>query len=343
MSVHTRNRANGFTIIELLVTIAIVAILIGLLLVVGKHALALGRGTSMRQTVLSITQGIEQFKQDHRFLPPLAADEDVPGVTSTSAYPMYRNEDNRWQLSTFNFSTANNVTPGNRHRDYLRGYKNGVRMDADSETAPDDHRWSAFSLGIYLAGAGDVVYSESTSTPKAVFDGMPGPGGLEPNADGTFAQRVDGRSGKQYKPRFDDGRGGFKVFDLDTSLGVASKGRVEIRDRNGVAVRYYRWLRGDRNTPVETLKDNSGQFRPDWLNIPKIVGTYEDDALKSAEYAVVCAGQDGVFGDLPNEAPNSLSADQYAALASKVGLAADATRAQFRDKARQDNVVEAGR
>ena len=82
-------RSAGFTIIELLVAIAVIAVLIGLLIVVGRIAIKQGRTSAALRTVQSIKQAIEQFRQDHGFLPPLIADEQSAGAPVFRGYPTY--------------------------------------------------------------------------------------------------------------------------------------------------------------------------------------------------------------------------------------------------------------
>ncbi len=342
-------RGAGFTIIELLVSIAVIAILIGLLIVVGRIAIQQGRKSSALRTVQSIKQGVEQFRQDHGFLPPLIADESVPNAPVFRGYPTFSPPNgvvipNRPVFATYRTSLTDIAGDPNkaRERDYLRGWTTGNQpVDADDYTAPADRRFSTFTLGVYLAGLGEVNYG--AGNPRPVVDGVSGPGSLEPLDDGTWAVSSDTtreRTGKKFGARFQDGAGGFKIVDADLIAGRPSEGRVEIRDRNGVAIRYYRWLRGERGLTRENLKLPNGQYDPGLLNVPKIVGDPTlNSELASADFAILAAGPDGYFGDMPIEGATAQSRE---AMARGLGVSYTAADQLLR-KAREDNVVEVGR
>ena len=345
-----RGSGGGFTIIELLVSIAVIAILIGLLIVVGRIAIAGGRKSSALRTVQAVKQGVEQFRQDHGFLPPLIADErGVAGVPVWSDNPTYTPPSgilnpNRPVFAAYRTSLTNDPSDANkaRERDYLRGWTTGnQQVDADDYNGQIDRRFSTYSLGVYLGGLGEVNYG--SGNPLPVIDGVSGPGSLEPADDGTWAVAADAgraRTGKKYGATFQDGLGGFKIVDTDLIAGQSSRGRVEIRDRNGVAIRYYRWLRGERGRTDENLKLPNGTYDPGLLNVPKIVGDpAANSELASADFAVVAAGADGYFGDMPLE---GVTAQDREAMARGLGVSyTDAN--QLARKAREDNVVEAGR
>lgn len=342
--------AAGFTIIELLVSIAVIGILIGLLIVVGRIAIQQARKASAQRTVQAMKQGVEQFRQDHGFLPPLIADEATNGMPNFRDTPIYTpnaGEVNplRPVFATYRVSLTNDPSDPNkaRERDYLRGWTTGnQRVNADDYNDRADRRFSAYSLGVYLAGLGDVNYGNAN--PREVIDGVVGPGSVEPLDNGTWAISADNaraRSGKKYGTRFQDGSGGFKVVDADLALGQASRGRVEIRDRNGVAIRYYRWLRGERGLTTENLKLPNGSYDANLLNVPKIVGdAATNQALASADFAIVAAGADGFFGDMPIEGATQQARE---AMAAGLGIAYGGSQEQLIRKAREDNVVEVGR
>lgn len=342
--------AAGFTIIELLVSIAVIAILIGLLIVVGRIAIQQARKASAQRTVQAMRQGVEQFRQDHGFLPPLIADEATAGMPNFRGTPIYNpnaGEVNpiRPVFATYRASLANDPQDPNkaRERDYLRGWTTGnQRVNADDYNDPADRRFSNYSLGVYLAGLGEVTYGNAN--PREVVDGVVGPGSVEPLDDGTWAipaGTTRARSGKKYGSRFQDGSGGFKVVDADIARGQNTEGRVEIRDRNGVAIRYYRWLRGERGLVTENLRLPNGSYDASLLNIPRIVGDPgTNPELASADFAIVAAGADGFFGDMPVEATTAQARE---AMAAALGIAYGGSQEQLVRKAREDNVVEVGR
>lgn len=341
-------RRGGFTIIELLVSIAVIAVLVGLLVVVGHIALGQGYAVAGRQTAVSLKQAVEQFKQDHRFLPPMMIDEEVSGVTNRASYPVYNLPNgvltpNRPVVATWRASTS--VDPNDaskaRERDYLRGFIGNTRITADDPAGPADRRFSEFSLGVYLAGLGEVAYGNAN--PKAVIDGVQGPGFTEPSEDGTWAAAADAsrsRTGKKYGSLFDAQSGNYKVEDRDLVAGQISTARVVIKDKKGRAIRYYRWLRGEPGRTDENMKLPNGTYNVDWLNVPKIVGDpTENSELRSADFAIVLAGADGWFGDMPLE---GATAQQREDMGRDLGVPGG-TADQLLRKARQDNIVEVGR
>lgn len=344
----------GFTIIELLVSISVIAILVGLLVVVGRLAVRYARESSTRRTVQAMKVSVEQFRQDHGFLPPLVMDERIAGVSNHPQYPTYIPGVNppaprRPIFAAYRVSLSADPNDPQKvvEREYLRGYQpgnagglGGPDLDADTYAGPIDRRFSTYSLGVYLAGLGEVTYG--SGNPKAVIDGVVGPGSKEPSEDGTWEVSADAnraRTGKQYGPKFQEGAGGFKIVDVDTAAGRDSTGRVEIRDRNGVAIRYYRWLRGRPNLTTEELKMPNGTYNPIFLNVPKIVGDPATNSeLASADFAIVAAGPNGYFGDMPLEAATQQDRDKMAA---ELGVAY--SDEGVRRKAREDNIVEVGR
>lgn len=339
---------GAFTIIELLVSIAVIAVLVGLIIVVGRIAIRQGTDVAGRQTVVSLKQAVEQFRQDHRFLPPMIIDEGVAGVTNRASYPLYNLPNgvllpNRPVFATWRVSPS--VDPNDpskaRERDYLRGFIGNTRITADDPAGPADRRFSEFSLGVYLAGLGEVTYGNAN--PKAVVDGVQGPGFTEPSEDGTWAASADAsrsRTGKKYGALFDAQAGNYKVEDRDLMAVQPSMGRVIIKDKKGRAIRYYRWLRGEPGRTDENMKLPNGAYNPDWLNVPRVVGDPAENAeLKGADFAVVAAGGDGWFGDMPIEGATLQQREDMGRDLGVPGGSAD----QLLRKARQDNIVEVGR
>jgi prepilin-type N-terminal cleavage/methylation domain-containing protein len=343
---------GGFTIIELLVAIAVIAVLIGLIIVVGRRAIQSARALAARQTITSMKQGIEQFKQDHGFLPPLIADEQVQGMPNFDGYPTFNPPSgvvvpDRPIFSTYRASLSADPNDANkvREREYLRGWTTGGdRLDGDEANGSQDRRYSTFSLGVYLAGLGEVNYGNGD--PRPVVDGVAGPGFVKPLPDGTWEVSADqsrSRSGSKFGPIFEGGAGGYKIVDRDIAEGRRSEGRVEIRDRKGVAIRYYRWLRGERNRTDELLKRPNGDYDPDLLNVPRVVGDPRvNPDLATADYAIVAAGDNGFFGDMPAEFATQ---EQKEAMARELRFGAGGYEDQeiLRGKAREDNIVETGR
>ncbi|MEK6701817.1 MAG: type II secretion system protein [Planctomycetota bacterium] len=328
-----RASARGFTLIEMLVVLLMLAILAGLIVVAGKHAFQFARGATTQQTLASMKMGIDQFTKDHGFAPPLVMDNAVLGASVRPGYPFFVNNalnPARPQMSVFNFSLAN---ANAADRDYLRGWNGGNRLGADVGSVAEDRRFSTYSLGVYLAGRGEVEYG--AATPKEVLDGVPGPGTTEPSADGSFAAKVQGRTGRKYEPLFDDKQGGFNIVSVD-----AAAAKVEIQEnKKGVAIRYYRWLPGKQGLPIVQMSQVvGGPTDPTLFNVPSLFASLP--ASQGASWALVAAGPDGVFGDVFNEMG---SAQQIIDVANKLSMSAASDTGQLMRRAREDNVVEVGR
>ncbi len=266
---------------ELLVTLLVISLLIGLLLVGFNHVQKTARQTASQQDVVAIRVAVEQFRSDFGFLPALVKDGNVaryPGFPD-SADPLVADQE---EPGKFNPRVYNRAVPADMA--YLRG--NGIDS---SSTAPasGDYRFSEYSLAYYLLGS-----------LGAEVDGVAGPGFGAPRADGSFIRR----SSKRTQPLYDPGRGGNVVAE---DLAV---GRVSLVDRFGTPYRFYRWEQG---RPSGSQMGQVVELRD--VNVPKILGAPENDApnddeparsnpeFRNAAYAIVSAGPNRVFGDIPTE------------------------------------------
>jgi type II secretory pathway pseudopilin PulG len=303
-----RAGSRGFTIMEILVSILVIFTLMGLLIVGARHVRKLARSSADRAAVTSLKQAVVQFRTTTGFLPPLVKDQTPLNTGRPSIYVASVPADGTALRLAPDFNTA---TPG----------------------APD-LRFSLYSIPYYVIGALDVP-GPAPNPNNLPIDGVAGPGFLMPKRDGTFE-----RAGRKFESFFDLGKSGKSLFAAD-----APNGRVVLRDANEVAFRYYRWLRGDA--------PNTGPTTPPPLNVPGIFITdlgppkVIDPEFRSADFAIVGAGPNGVFGDeadLPAWHPQQLSWD---ALASKAGVSGSPQgnaplQAKVRDAARADNIVEVG-
>lgn len=243
------DRRAAFTMVELMVSILIIFMLMGLILVGIRKMAAAGRKAVDRTTISSLDVGVKSFEQEFGFVPPLVKDIVGPLNGGSPNLPVV------YQLTDAG------------DRDDLR----------TAEPFPDpDPRYSIYSLSYYLLG----ILNEDV-------DGIEGPGFVEPLRNGLFkiaSGPASNRTGRRFEPFFNAGS-----YKGAVQLVAPEEGRIELRDRSGTPFRYYRWIRGDVSGNITTLAD---------LNIPWLVGDpAEDESIRSAEYAVVGAGPNGVFGD----------------------------------------------
>ncbi|MFG0284667.1 MAG: prepilin-type N-terminal cleavage/methylation domain-containing protein [Phycisphaerales bacterium JB039] len=281
-----RYTQRGFTLVEVLFSIGVVALLNGLLLV-GVSALQRAARRSLeQQSVASLKFGVEHFRDTFGFLPPLVNDgaltggdpvqDRLVGGVRRPAPVVYDPEQRQaWE--------------------FLRG-----------QSSDSYRRYSVYALAYYIVGA--LVEQ---------VDGIEGPGFYTPLPSGAF--RVAG--GQRTDPFFDVSKNASGLYTED-----ADAGRIELRDRNGVAYRYYRWIPGDEAGAVTEVDD---------LNTPELLGDVrEDPQLRAATYAIVAAGPNEVFGEEASEGA--------AELRLKLGLPSSDPTDKVEAIGRSDNVVEVG-
>jgi len=142
---------RGFTLVEALVTFAIVIILAGLIFVAIGPAIRTARQSAQTQVLRSLKLGVDQFKQQFGFLPPLVNGEDPFVVLSA----------NQRRLRLLGENPADPI---------------GVLKFLRYELNPQAQRYSESSLPFYLMG----------NLGKDV-GGVDGPGYNTPEQDGSFS------------------------------------------------------------------------------------------------------------------------------------------------------------
>ncbi|HYF13445.1 MAG TPA: hypothetical protein VD971_00075 [Phycisphaerales bacterium] len=329
-------RGRAFTMVELLMSVAVLALLIGLL-IVGIRAGRRAATNAVQATAATDARtAVEQFRRDAGFLPPLVKDRS--GELLTPAVP----------------PLADVITTGPQNA--LNVYRRSVAADAAYLRTPQgdlngqnpfiDFRFSEVSLGAYIVGA--VQYPYGNAITDLPMDGVDGAGMYPPARDGTFEvprtmlvatadRKRTGRTIDSYIKT----NGSLRVF-----TDPARPELVYVRDVNDIPVRYYFWLRG-REEPA-----GSGRFiveDADDINMPNIVGRRGTQMagtpadrdldvsveLREASWAIVAAGPNRAFGD------EELSELQRR-MGVSVGNLPAAEERRLRLQAEKDNIVKVG-
>lgn len=332
---------RGFTILELLMSIMIIGILMGLLIVGAVYVTKTARGTSDRQALLGIKAGVVEFRKEFGFLPPLMKEQiDIDEAVGTPNPSTIAAGTGRQRVDVYLNSVDADVMELHRWPD----------PGINASNPLEDVRFSTRSLAVYVAGA----LNEKARTQDPVpLDGVVGPGLYKPTQDGTFvvpadvlaASATSARAGTVYQPFVNLGSSP-KLYQSPVS-----PFKVELRDSRDAPIRYYRWLTGRENPGgsrrfvVENTVD---------LRVPAMVARdftdpnfnflkYRENrdikantAVRGAAYALVSAGPNKLFGDEPPaELARVLGHGDWTGWTNAQLLA-------YRAEAEEDNIVEVG-
>jgi len=324
--------------VEMMFSVLVIGVLLSLLIGGVRLATAYAKSTTDRQAVNTIKVGVDTFRQDFGFFPPLVRDQAVTSAASTR--PAGGGE------------TAIDVYLMSNPAHVLVLRPAAVVINAANPF--DDKRYSNRTLAYYLAGA--LAVPLVAANPNVPVDGFSGPGLYKPKSDGTFDIPVNVRTsstdrarvGTAYQPFIELARSSPRLV---ASTETAKIEEVEVRDRGNITIRYYRWLNGapDPARPGEFIVNTLADLRVPTMvgrdaNVPAFVGwpTPEDRdlnkniALRDATYAIVAAGPNKAYGDEP-----------IAELGSLMGVRTDAMSAddqlKLRIRAEKDNIIEVGK
>ncbi len=334
MTSTRRTSRRAFTLIEILVAILIIFVLVGLLIVGVRSAMGLARSSRDIAQVASIHTAVKNFNTEFGFNPLMVKDFETPAadpVVSTGTRTVPR---------------VYKINPND-----TTATSDAMKLRRAVTSITDvwlDLRFSTSTIPYYLIGALEVPIVAGSDIP---VDGVAGLGFFTPKRDGSFE-----KAGRRFDPFYDVGKSTKQLFTIN-----ATQGRIVLRDSNGIPVRYYHWLPGnptngnrigapiDANVPYILYVDARGAFPPNPPTDPVPTN------LLSAEYAIVAAGPNGLFGDEPEMLLVGQTNPAIAALglgmsisdmASKLGLPAPANIAEeqrIRYAAMKDNIVEAGK
>lgn len=310
-----RRSRRGFSLIQLLVALGILATLAGILLAamaVARRAAVRGADTQIMGTIKS---GLEAFSASFDIAPPLVKDRSLNDPKTIVKNLVGGDE----------FYSIAVYTPA-ADANFLRGANFTLNLSNPLD-ADRDRRYSENSLGIYLAGAlAAPIRSDKADVP---IDMVAGPGIGRPNLAGGFEKGnygpyIDAESRSLRLVRNDD-------KDMPTAV---------VQDRNGVAVRYYRWLKNKTVTTWDDLNIPPMVVGPDYAKFhsstPADQRDQPDPRITAANWAFVMAGPNRVFGDEP--------VDVLVQALRSVGASVDesTSEAALRARAWEDNLVEVG-
>lgn len=350
MKTHNRQGlsrgARAFTLVELLLSVAVIAVLVGLLIVGFRSTRAFARSVTDRAAVSNVREAVSKFTQEFGFAPPLVRDQHP-------ATPVWVEGTTTRRVAVYSISDPadlNILRPAN--------------IAAPGSANPfEDRRFSERTLPYFLVGGCGVRYYGQGSVPspevtELPVDGVPGPGFYKPRADGSFdiapdvldpsrggrrtAAQATSRAGAKYDSFVNLDSRSLTLFYTSDNPGNDLREVVELRDAKGVAIRFYRWVNPDNVTQVEDFRlpplvgrDGQafvGRVTPDERDLRK------NPQLRDAVFAVVAAGPNGAFGDEPDAL---LFQRLNRPVPTGPGAADAILKARF--EAEQDNIVEVGR
>ena len=333
----------GFTIVELLTSILVIGLLMGLLIAGIRYVGTSAQKTRLRAGATQLKQGVAEFKQKFGMLPPLVRDQH--------RFPSDK------RLSVDLGTTPHRIAVFEEGQPSHQAFLKGVNFPVNPADPYSDPRFSVRALSYYLTGALDVP--ATTTNAGVSIDGVPGPGMLRPRADGSFEipeETLYPRAGETprsiqgdahpsllgagakdpwlYAPEPNASRDALYDPPQDTrpEWRLALRDSTSRKDANGVRgspYRYYRWIMDTAPAAVN-------------LGIPRMVLSGNNPPLKDAKdasaaafrgasYAIVGAGPNGLFGDEP-----------LGIILDRLGRDAAYPELAARDEAASDNIVEIG-
>jgi competence protein ComGC len=314
-STHVRAERRGFTLVQMLIALAILATLTGMLIVAMTAARRATASAADGQTAATVTTGLESFSTSFDFVPPLVRDKaksDAKTIDTVS-------------VGGSNVSVVAVYTPA-ADGPFLRGET--ITIVQANPLAAEDLRYSTSALGFYLAGV--LPHPARSTNPDVPIDLVTGPGIGRPTLSGGFEKGSFG-------PYIEANSTSLKIIrNDDTTFPTA-----EVVDRNDVPVRYYRWLKDRNATKWEDLNIPAMIVGPNYAKFMSTTPSGEreqaEPAITAANWGIVMAGNNHVFGD---ESVAVLAA----ALRTYEGFAADdsTSEATLRARAWADNIVKVG-
>lgn len=354
-----QQNARGFTIVELLIAILIIGTLIGILLIGIRAARSFTGSVIDDSAVESLAKGVESFRTEHGFVPPLVREWMRDNATGVATYDRTQ-VDYDDAVRTTGTGAIIQVARRSSAADETRLRSFTVAPTATAALTWDN-RFSEVSLSYYLGGVLTTAYNGSF--PDLPIDGVDGPGTYKPNRRGTFevpvtmtrmprADRI--LSGKTFGPYINTEGSALKLSRAASPTGadLDTQGRAQLLvDRSGNAIRYYQWLNGvlSNGRFVVASKDD--------LRVPPLIGRQaitigteqiappptqdinQNPALSTGpdvlNWAIVGAGPNKVFGDE--------NIDVIARQLSKPLATTAEEQALLRNEAAADNSVKIGR
>lgn len=370
---------TGFTLIELLVVLAVVLVLAGLLLAGLARGVGNARASVGERAVGALVTGVDQFKAEFGFLPPLVHDGQVmaaggytpdglPSVGSQDNWPVVRQNVAGLSVDQLAVWSESDTTVNTQHNSYANFIRRRDGSGADSVRPPsgttwdtafawEDRRYSKFSLPYYLSGIGG----------RAV-DGVEGPGMSRPLFNGQFegvllrAARV-GTARDRYEPVIDTTRRSLRLVtgyqhradyaEHNATMPAADTvpdSHAAFVDPWGRAFRYYRWEPGRLVGGQLVVRSSLDLNIPPVLINPEVYATVRNAdgsanardidltggsvELRSARYAVVSAGPNGLFG--------TESIDRIAQALGQAVPTNETDIIRLRKQAWEDNIVGLG-